>query len=98
MISGTALANWEMNRTVPAVRFRPRIIAYLGYCPWWAPRTDGERLQQQREALGFSRKRLARALRVDEHTAAQWERGRSGPRAGVLEALRALWQDQGGEA
>jgi transcriptional regulator with XRE-family HTH domain len=72
-IHGTTLTNWERHHTKPSVQFLPRIIVYLGYCPWRPAPSLGERLRQRREALGFSRKRLAKAVSVDEGTLASWE-------------------------
>lgn len=51
--------NWEVNRTVPALRFIPRIVEFLGYLPFplngWLP----ERLKASRQAFGLSQKRGA---------------------------------------
>jgi transcriptional regulator with XRE-family HTH domain len=74
-VDGTTLTNWERHHTKPSVQFLPRIIAYLRYCPWRPARSLGERLRQRREALGFSRKGLAKALGVDEGSLASWEGG-----------------------
>jgi DNA-binding XRE family transcriptional regulator len=74
-VHATTLTNWERHHTKPAVRFLPRIIDCLGYCPWGRAPSLGERLRQRREALGFSRKRLATAVGVDEGTLASREGG-----------------------
>lgn len=62
------LANWEYGRTLPAARFHPAIIGFLGYDPWPEPETGAEVIQRQREKRGWSRKRLAAEAGVDEAT------------------------------
>jgi transcriptional regulator with XRE-family HTH domain len=92
-IHATTLTNWERHHTKPSVPFLPRIIAYLGYCPWQPARSLGERLRQRREALGFSRNRLAMALGLDVGTLASWEGGQGRPTAKSRQCLeRAVEQ------
>ncbi len=43
-VNDWTLHNWENNETTPAIRYMPRIIAFLGYDPWPAPRSVAERL------------------------------------------------------
>ena len=59
---------WEANRVAPALPFLPKIIEFLGYCPFdpaWSP---GERLTLIRWYLGLSQEVIARRLRVDPGT------------------------------
>ena len=65
--------NWECNATHPALLWRPRIIEFLGYAPYDPSWTPGERLRAAREALGLSRRKMAKALGVDEGIVAKWE-------------------------
>ena len=73
------IINWEKNRTTPPIRFWPNIIDFLGYDPHCPPRTMGERIKAIRRNLGYSVKRLARQIDVDESTVTRWERGPSTP-------------------
>ena len=63
----------------PAIRFIPQIVQFLGHVPFPAPATLPERLRFHRQALGLSRRRLAKCLGVDEGTLARWERGARRP-------------------
>ncbi|MCZ6511384.1 MAG: helix-turn-helix transcriptional regulator, partial [Alphaproteobacteria bacterium] len=74
-VDNWTVCNWENNKTIPAVRYLPRIIQFLEYYPYPAPETLGERLLACRRYLGLSRKRIAQRLSVDEGTLAKWERG-----------------------
>ena len=70
---------WEANRVAPTLPFLPKIIEFLGYCPFdpaWSP---GERLTWIRRYFGLSQEAMARRLRVDPGTLAKWERGKKGP-------------------
>lgn len=72
---------WETNRVVPALRFRPGIVRFLG-CEAFGgatPKSMAERLRAQRERLGLSRKKLAAFLRTDPSNIAGWETGRHRP-------------------
>lgn len=78
-VDSYTVCNWENNKTIPAVRYLPRIIQFLGYYPYPAPETLGERLLAYRRHLGLSCKRMAQRLSVDEGTLARWERGIGAP-------------------
>jgi DNA-binding XRE family transcriptional regulator len=67
--------NWELNRTSPALRFLPHIIALLGFDPSPPPGASlGERLKTARCRAGISQKRFARLLGVDPGALSRWER------------------------
>ena len=70
---------WERNRFAPAPRHLPWVIEFLGYVPYNPDWTPAARVRAQREALGFSRQRFARALGVHEGTVRRWELGWSEP-------------------
>jgi len=55
-------------------------------------RLGARRLRAAREALGLSRRRLAKTLGVDEGTVLKWERGRGKPRGKPLERFKAFLQ------
>jgi transcriptional regulator with XRE-family HTH domain len=78
-VNAFTVCGWENDKKRPAVRYLPRIIELLGYYPFPAPETLGERLLAYRRHLGLSRKRLARNLGIDEMRLARWERSTSSP-------------------
>jgi transcriptional regulator with XRE-family HTH domain len=70
-----SVTNWELNRTKPALWFLPAIVRFLGYQPWAADGSIGERLLAYRRERGVSQSTLARLLGVDPGTLSRWERG-----------------------
>lgn len=75
---------WETNQVEPKPYLVPRLIQFLGYTPYQPAPTFGEWLVMARRANGYSRKRLARRLRVDESTIWRWETNRKRPTARLL--------------
>ncbi len=71
--------NLETNRTVPAIRFIPRIINFLGYAPYDPRWTFGQWLKAIRSALGLSQEQLVRRVGLDEGNVSKWEREVSKP-------------------
>jgi DNA-binding transcriptional regulator YiaG len=67
------IIHWERHQTTPPARTMPRITLFLGYCPWAAPETPGERFRQARVGLGLSQKAAARLLGVDPATVTRWQ-------------------------
>jgi transcriptional regulator with XRE-family HTH domain len=93
-VDQTTVTNWELNRTVPALRFLPGIIRLIGYVPVASGPSPADRLRHSRRSLGLSQKRLAGLLGVDESTVARWERGSRHPRRELrarLEAVLGRW-------
>jgi transcriptional regulator with XRE-family HTH domain len=78
---------WETNRTSPTLPFLPRIIEFLGYCPFDPDWTPGERLTWIRRYFGLSQEVMARRLRIDPGTLARWERGAREPKGSFLVRL-----------
>ena len=68
--------NWENDRAEPAVRFIPRIIRFLGYCPYTPGLTPGERLKLCRQGLGHPQEKMAQMIGVDGGTLRRLEAGR----------------------
>ena len=81
---------WEANRTSPTLPFLPKIIEFLGYCPFDPGWTPGERQIWIRRYLGLSQEAMARRLKVDPGTLAKWERGKKRPEGRSLIRLLKL--------
>jgi transcriptional regulator with XRE-family HTH domain len=78
-VSVSDVWNWENNRVIPAVKFIPAIIAFLGYNPAPQPADLTERLVWFRHGKGWTQKAFAKVLGVDPTTLARWERGERSP-------------------
>jgi transcriptional regulator with XRE-family HTH domain len=89
-VSEASIYSWENGRAEPEVRFLPKLIDFLGYCPYTPGRPLGERLRVAREAQGFSRKQLARLVRVDEGTLWRWEHGMRAPKGRLAVVADAI--------
>src|SRR5439155_22708328 len=61
-VSPETILHWERHQTTPPARTIPQITRFLGYCPWAAPQTPGERFRQIRVGLGLSQKAAAGVL------------------------------------
>jgi len=66
--------NWENGNTTSRVDLMPSIIEFLGYDPYRQPATLSEQLAEVRRANGWTIKRAAEQLGVDEGTWARWEK------------------------
>jgi transcriptional regulator with XRE-family HTH domain len=77
-VSETSIVDWEASKQ-PHVRMYPAIIAFLGYEPWPEPASIGEHLKAERHRRGWSIKRTAAILQIDEGTFAGWERQTRNP-------------------
>ena len=87
-VDETSVYNWEGNRVEPAVRLIPRIIQFLGYCPYTpAPPTTGW-LKLIRQSLGYSQGRMAEALGIGEGTWRRWEADNRLPSSKYLGRIR----------
>jgi len=87
----TSVWNWEKNRSSPALRLIPRIIAFLGYTPDdTKPESLGQRIVAFRRRHGLTQKELARRLKVDPSTLASWERGEHRPTRHLLQRLNEV--------
>lgn len=92
-VNDWTICNWENNKTVPAVRYLPRIIAFLGYDPFPVPQSLGEEIVAARRKLGLSRKWLAKRLGMDEMTLARYETGAAVPQGGQASKLERFVAD-----
>jgi transcriptional regulator with XRE-family HTH domain len=79
-VDAASVNNWETDRNNPSLAIIPKLIEFLGYIPFEIPAKNlGEKIRAYRQALGLSRKELARELKVDPSTLKRWERGNGRP-------------------
>ena len=88
-VNPATIANWEKGRTEPPVAFLPRIMAFLGYCPYQQARSLGERLWLHRTHQGLSHRQLAKLLGVDSGSLSRWETGERRPCRQSRQAISA---------
>ena len=62
-----------MKTTEPVVKYYPKIMEFLGYCPVRYANTFGDLLLLYRTHRGLSLKQLAKKLEVDSGTISRWE-------------------------
>ena len=86
-VGAFTVLNWEKDKTIPATRYLPRIADFLGYDPFPAPKTLGERIIAARRRLGIPRKKLALRLGVDEGALKRWEENGMTPRRSCLSKI-----------
>ena len=89
-INPWTLIGWEADRKMPAMRFWPRIIKFLGYDPFPEPSTLGGRLCAARRRLGLSQEKMAQMLGVDEGTVRLVEAGRRRPNPDTLAKVERM--------
>jgi DNA-binding XRE family transcriptional regulator len=58
------ITNWEVNATVPEIRYMPAIIRFLGYDPQPPAAEFSDRLACARKALGLSQRTVAATLEL----------------------------------
>jgi DNA-binding transcriptional regulator YiaG len=78
-VDTTTIHNWEGNKSVPAIRYIPAILQFLGYNPFPPAQTLPERLATVRKILGLSQRKMAELLGVDPGTLQGWEAGQHRP-------------------
>ena len=94
-VTEASVCHWEKGRTVPALRFVPRIVSFLGYAPDDSPPQGlGQRIVTKRRLMGLSQKALARRLRIDPTTLARWERGEGRPSRKLVGRIHAFLDGQ----
>ena len=87
------VANWEKGYCKPRIAVLPAVLEFLGYDPEpvTKPQSFPERLSAARRQRGWSKKRAARELGIDEGTLASWERGDTVPWRKYQPRLAALF-------
>jgi len=84
------IRNWEANRGQISLRFHPRIIEFIGYCPYDASLSLNLRLKERRENFGLSIKELSTLPGVDPCTIAYWERGEHQPLPKYIKVIKSF--------
>ncbi|MBF6570877.1 MAG: helix-turn-helix domain-containing protein [Candidatus Binataceae bacterium] len=74
-INSWTVLNWERGHTEPPIESMPAILRFLDYDPFPEPESLQGLLLAKRRAMGWSIKKAARQLGVDEGTWGDWERG-----------------------
>ncbi len=88
------ITNWEVNATVPEVRYMPAIIRFLGYDPQPPADSLPGSLAIVRRNLGLSQRKMATRLGVDPSTLMGWEAGRHQPTGKSLDLIAGVLQNR----
>jgi DNA-binding transcriptional regulator YiaG len=86
-VDTTTICNWESNTSLPAIRYLPTIIQFLGYDPQPSADSFPDRLATARRTLGLSQRKMAEKLGFDPGTLQGWEAGRHRPTGKSLEII-----------
>jgi transcriptional regulator with XRE-family HTH domain len=86
---------WESNASLPAIRYVPAILSFLGYDPFPPAQTLGDRLISARKLLGLSQRKLALSLRVDPGTLQSWEAEQHKPTGRSVERVEGFLETFG---
>jgi hypothetical protein len=89
-VTEQSITNWELSWSEPKVRHIPKIIEFIGYCPYDPTADLIDRVEAIRRVLGLTRKQLAHSLKIDESSLASWVRREHRPVKRSVEILRAF--------
>ncbi|MCB9065471.1 MAG: transcriptional regulator [Chitinophagales bacterium] len=90
-VSKDCITYWENNRSQPQIRHYPKIIMFLGYNPFIVDdSTLGGKIKKYRIEHGYSIKRLAQKLKVEERTLVSWEENEVVPKDVKYKKLKEL--------
>jgi len=78
-VSEQTVTNWELSYNEPEISYIPRIIEFIGYCPYLPTHSPIARLEMIRQALGLSYRELAKKVGVDESSLIRYSRGKGKP-------------------
>jgi transcriptional regulator with XRE-family HTH domain len=95
-VTDDCVSDWETGRSTPDAPLIPRVMDFLGYCPYESPKTFGDWLRMAREGLGLSQAALARLLGIDKGNVSEWERGETRPWRRSLTRLRKFFGEPDG--
>lgn len=91
-VTADTLINWERDRSKPVAAQFNRLIDFLGFDPWPAPKTLAGRVEAKQRRLGASLAQIARYLRWDPGSLRRYLDGSwrmSSDRQDALEAFLA---------
>ena len=91
-VNEATITNWERNATVPAIRYMPAIIRFLGYDPLPSAISFSERLAAARTAQELSLRKMAERLGVDPATIQGWEAEKHQPTKKSLDVIERVLQ------
>lgn len=74
-VCASTVLHWEKDETHPPIEHFPAMFQFLGYDPFPQPRTISEHMLAYRRKCGWSIKRAAKELGIDEGTWGEWESG-----------------------
>ncbi len=86
-MSQATILDWECDKNKPEIRYWPKIMDFLGYCPYRQAHTFGESLWLHRTHRGLSMKEVAGIVKCDPGSLSRWERGERMPRGKWKERL-----------
>jgi transcriptional regulator with XRE-family HTH domain len=95
-VDTATVTNWELNRTIPELRFFPGIVRFLGYAPRAEPLTLADRIHAARMIRGLSQRKVADMLNLDPGTIAKYERGLREPQGKQLDKILRFVQPDSG--
>jgi DNA-binding transcriptional regulator YiaG len=71
--SAESINHWETKTRKPEVKFYPKIMEFLGYCPVHYFKSFGQLLFLHRTHRGLSHRGLGKRLQIDPATLSRWE-------------------------
>jgi transcriptional regulator with XRE-family HTH domain len=76
-VDNDTIWRWERDAAAPQIHHFSKIIEFLGYNPLPAPEDLADALLASRKFHGWSRRKAAKVLGLDESTLARLEQGKS---------------------
>ena len=90
-ISEDSVTLWENGKSLPQIKHYPKIIDFLGYCPFPTNNsTIGGKIKEYRINYGLSHKKLGKIVGVDASTICSWENNQTVPSSENLKKLKEL--------
>ena len=86
-VSEETINHWETGKTEPEVKYWPKIMEFLRYCPYREAKTFGDLLFLHRTHRGLSHRELAKIIGCDPGSLSRWETGERSPRTRVKRLL-----------
>ncbi|MGE0129490.1 MAG: helix-turn-helix domain-containing protein [Blastocatellales bacterium] len=94
-VTEQSVTNWELHYNEPEALHIPRIIEFIGYCPYDPTTNLIDRVETIRRAFGLTQEQFSRILKVDESSFASWVRREHKPVKRSVEILRSFLADPG---